>query len=88
MDLKMLEFDSIEDFKRWKDDFNKETAKVYNNALQYYMSLCNSDAEKEILSDWWNGECVSANEYKPRFNKKDYDSAHNIILAAISMGFG
>lgn len=86
--LELRKFTDKESFCKWIDDLNKVTAKLYDDAYKHYYSLCENEMQKQIFTDWWNGECVSTEEYKKKNSPDDNYQAGGIILTAISNGFG
>ncbi len=72
------------------DQLNNWGSKVYNNAYEHYSNMAKEENENvfKIFNDWWHGKCVSTEEYMSKFTKEDNRRAGNIILTAISNGFG
>jgi lysophospholipase L1-like esterase len=71
-------------------DFNEWTAKVYDDAYKYYSKMAKDENEDvfKLFDDWWNGKCVTTEEYKAKYSEKDRREAGGIILDAISKGLG
>ncbi len=72
------------------DELNKWGAKVYGDAYRYYSNMAKEDNENvfRIFDDWWHGMCVTTQEYSSQFSEEDNKRAGNVILTAISSGFG
>lgn len=86
--MEILNFDNQKEFDNWLEDFNKQTAKIYTNAKEFYLSQCANNNIKTIFSDCWSGKCVETEDYQNQFSKADYNEAMDIIMTAISNGFG
>lgn len=67
---------------------NSVATDVYNNRYIYCMEQCKTKASAQMFHDWWNGVCVSADEYRSRISEDDYHDAHMWIMETISLGMG
>ena len=54
------------------------------------LNSLSNDMQKKIFTDWWNGICVSSEEYITQNNisKEDDYEAYTAIMSVISMGLG
>lgn len=86
--INVYEFKDEVSYNKWMKELNTETAIIYDNAFKYFSSMCETEGIKQIFVDWWNGACVSTEEYKSNFTKEEFREADGIILTAISRGFG
>lgn len=86
--LEVYEVHSQAEHDALMEYLNKQTAVIFENAHQEYLSICQNDAQRQIFTDWWNGKCVVTPEYKSKFSYEDDYEAHSIILTACSDGFG
>lgn len=71
-------------------ELNEWGAKVYAEAYDRYYKMAKDINENvaQIFNDWWHGQCVSTPEYESQYSKEDCRAAGDIILTAISAGFG
>jgi len=55
-----------------------------------HLNSLSNDMQKKIFTDWWNGICVSSEEYITQNNisKEDDYEAYTAIMSVISMGLG
>jgi len=55
-----------------------------------FLNSLSNDMQKKIFIDWWNGICVSSEEYITQNNisKEDDYEAYTAIMSVISMGLG
>jgi len=55
-----------------------------------FLNSLSNDMQKKIFTDWWNGICVSSEEYITQNNisKEDDYEAYTAIMSVISMGLG
>ena len=55
-----------------------------------FLNSLSNDMQKKIFIDWWNGICVSSEEYITQNNisKDDDYEAYTAIMSVISMGLG
>jgi hypothetical protein len=74
------------------EEFRKElsgfTAAVFEAAYNIFKDMCKTDQSREVFIDWWNGKAVFNEEYGVEYSKEDLEDGHDIILHAISKGFG
>ena len=54
------------------------------------LNSLSNDMQKKIFTDWWNGICVSSEEYITQNNisKEDDYETYTAIMSVISMGPG
>jgi len=80
------EFMKSDTFKKFNDGVREYIKRVQEEHLN---SLSN-DMQKKIFTDWWNGICVSSEEYITQNNisKEDDYEAYTAIMSVISMGLG
>ncbi|MFS1518584.1 hypothetical protein V1503_19285 [Bacillus sp. SCS-151] len=69
---------------------NEWGAKVYGEAYEHYLKMAKEENENVaiIFDDWWHGKSVCATEYKENFSEEENKRAGEIILTAVSHGFG
>lgn len=67
---------------------NEWAAEVYKNAYVRFLDMCENEDQRTIFTDWWNGKCVTTDEYESKFSPQDNYDAGGIILTACSEGFG
>lgn len=72
------------------NELNKWGAEVYGNAYNHYSNMAKEENENvfKIFDDWWHGKCVTTEEYMSKFTDEDNKRAGDVILTAISNGFG
>lgn len=76
--------------KKVMDKLDAWGAQVYGEAYEYYYNMAKEENENvaKIFHDWWYGKCVTTEEYMSQFSEEDNRVAGNIIMTAISSGFG
>lgn len=72
------------------DELNKWGAKAYGDAYEHHLEWAKNEGENvaKIFDDWWHGKCVTTEEYAANFTEWENRRAGDIILTAISRGFG
>jgi lysophospholipase L1-like esterase len=88
--IKLFETKNKKEYNKVMDELNKWGAAMYDNAYKYYSNMAKGENENvfKIFDDWWHGKCVSTKEYMSNYTEKDNRTAGDIILTAISNGFG
>jgi hypothetical protein len=88
--LFLLKFGKSKIDDKVMDELNKWGAKVYDDAYSHYLKMAEEENENvaKIFDDWWHGKCVSTEKYKNNYSDSDHRRASDIILTAISNGFG
>lgn len=74
--------------EKFRNDLNGFTAAVFEAAYNIFKDMCKTDQSREVFVDWWNGKTVFSEEYGVEYSKEDLEDGHDIILHAISKGFG
>ena len=74
--------------EKFRTEINGFGAQVFAAAFEIFKDMCLTDQSREVFIDWWNGERVFNDEYAAKYSKEDLEDGHDIILHAISKGFG
>jgi lysophospholipase L1-like esterase len=88
--LKIFETKNKKEFDKVMESLNEWGAKVYDAAYQEYSQMAKEENENvfKIFDDWWHGKCVTTDEYMSQYSQQDNKRAGDVILTAISSGFG